>query len=63
MFRSACPWWLPLVGFLLLVGSVFVGMIGGGALSGASFFAGLMDGIAIVAFLFTPAHGQRRSSR
>ena len=50
MFKSASPWWLPLVGFLLLVGSVFVGMIGGGALSGASFFAGLMDGIAIVAF-------------
>ena len=50
MFKSGSPWWLPLVGFVLLVGSVFVGSIGGGTLNGASFFAGLMDGIAIVAF-------------
>lgn len=50
MFKSSSPWWLPLVGFVLLIGSIFVGNIGGGALNGASFFAGLMDGIAIVAF-------------
>lgn len=50
MFKGTNPWWLPLLGFLLLVGSIFVGSIGGGALNGASFFAGLMDGVAIATF-------------
>lgn len=63
MFKSASPWWLPLVGFVLLVGSVFVGNIGGNALNGASFFAGLMDGVAIVAFGVFIYAGTRSGSK
>jgi hypothetical protein len=50
MFKNGSPWWLPLVGFVLLMGSVLVGNLGGEVLHGASFFAGLMDGVALAAF-------------
>jgi len=63
MFKSTSPWWLPLVGFVLLIGSVFVGNIGGGALNGASFFAGLMVGLSIVAFGVFIYAGTRRAPK